>query len=59
VKQFPMKPMPVDEAIHQMDFLGHDFFFFYNVVTSEYSVLYSRRNGGYGLLEPELLLVSN
>ena len=55
VKRFPMKPIPVDEAIHQMELLGHDFFFFFNIVTSEYSVLYRRLNGGYGLLEPELL----
>ena len=54
VKRFPMKPMPVDEAINQMEFLGHNFFFFYNSGTGEYSVLYRRQNGGYGLLEPEL-----
>lgn len=54
VKRFPMKPMPVEEAINQMELLGHNFFFFYNIVTSEYSVLYHRVNGGYGLLEPEL-----
>lgn len=55
VKRFIMKPMPVDEAINQMELLGHDFFFFYNIDASEYSVLYRRVNGGYGLLEPELI----
>ena len=54
IKRFPMKPMSVDEAAHQMEMLGHDFFFF-NVATSEYNVLYCRVNEGYGLLEPELL----
>ena len=55
VKGFLMKTLPVDEAIHQMELLCHDFFFFYNIVTSEYSTLYRRLNGGYGLLEPELI----
>ena len=55
VKRFSMKPMTVEEAINQMELLGHDFFFFYNIVTREYSVLYRRVNGGYGLLEPELI----
>lgn len=55
VKRFPMKPMPVEEAIDQMELLGHDFFLFYDIATNEYSVLYRRINGGYGLLEPELL----
>ncbi|MDA0987969.1 MAG: ribosome-associated translation inhibitor RaiA [Chloroflexi bacterium] len=55
VKRFIMKPMPVDEAKNQMELLGHDFFFFYNIDTSEYNVLYRRVNGGYGLLEPDLI----
>lgn len=55
IKRFPMKPMPVGEAVHQMELLGHDFFFFFNIATSEYNVLYRRVNEGYGLLEPELL----
>ena len=55
VKRFPMKPMPVEEAIDQMELLGHDFFLFYNTAINEYSVLYRRINGGYGLLEPERL----
>ena len=54
VKRFPMKPMPVEEAITQMELLGHNFFLFYNTANSEYNVLYRRINGGYGLLEPEL-----
>ena len=54
-KRFPLKPMPLEEAIDQMELLGHDFFFFFNSANSEYNVLYRRVNGGYGLLEPELL----
>ena len=55
VKRFAMKPMAVDEAVEEMELLGHDFFFFFNIVTGEYNVLYHRGNGGYGLLEPELM----
>jgi len=47
-----MKPIPVNATINQMEFLGHDFFSFYTSVTSEYSVLYRRVNGEYGLMEP-------
>ena len=39
-----MKSRPVNETINQMEFLGHDFFFFYSSVTGEYSVLYRRVN---------------
>lgn len=51
-KQFVMKPMTVDEAALQMDLLGHDFFFFLNVATGDQSVLYRRRDGRLGLIEP-------
>ena len=53
-KRFLTKPMPVDEAIEQMELLGHDFFLFFNTSTDAFSVLYRRRDGGYGLLLPEL-----
>ena len=47
--------MDEEEAITQMRNLGHDnFFIFYNVETSKINVLYRRRNGSYGLIEPEL-----
>lgn len=54
-KKFVLYPMTEDEAIIQMRNLGHDnFFIFYNAETSKINVLYRRRNGSYGLIEPEL-----
>jgi putative sigma-54 modulation protein len=47
-----MKPMTVDEATLQMDLLGHEFFFFLNARTDKQSVLYRRRDGRLGLIEP-------
>ena len=52
VKRFPMKPMDVHEAILQMDLLGHDFYVFTNAVTNETNVVYRRKKGRYGLIEP-------
>lgn len=52
VKRFPMKPMDVHEAILQMDLLGHDFYVFTNAVSNETNVVYRRKNGYYGLIEP-------
>lgn len=54
VKRFAMKPMSVEEAINQMDLLGHTFFVFYNVDREAVDVLYRRSEGGYGLIEPVL-----
>lgn len=54
VKRFEMVPMDEWEAIEQMELLGHDFFVFYNVNTDSVNVLYRRRDGGYGLIIPEL-----
>ena len=51
-KRFAMKPMPVEEAILQMNLLGHDFFVFSNAETEEVNVVYRRRDGNYGLIEP-------
>jgi putative sigma-54 modulation protein len=54
-KKFIMYPMTADEALVQMRDLGHDnFFIFYNAETGKTNVLYRRRNGSYGLIEPEL-----
>lgn len=53
-KRFQTRPMTVEEAIDQMELLGHDFFIFYNVDTNGFSVVYRRRDQGYGLLIPEL-----
>ncbi len=51
-KTFPAKPMLLDEALMQMDLLGHDFFVFTNGETDIINVLYRRKDGAYGLLEP-------
>ena len=51
-KRFHMKPMIVDEAIDQMELIGHDFFLFQNADEDQLNVLYRRRDGSYGLLAP-------
>jgi putative sigma-54 modulation protein len=53
VKRFAVKPMTPEEAALQMDLLGHGFFLFLNGQTDRYSVLYRRRDGSLGLIEPE------
>jgi putative sigma-54 modulation protein len=52
-KRFDVKPTAIDEAIMQMDLLGHSFYVFRNARTEEVNVLYRRRDGNYGLIEPE------
>ncbi len=54
VKRFIMTPMDPEEAIDQMELLGHDFFIFYNTETDSVNVVYRRTDGNYGLLQPEL-----
>jgi putative sigma-54 modulation protein len=54
VKRFAMVPMDEEEAVEQMELLGHDFYVFYNVNQSQINVLYRRRSGDYGLIQPEL-----
>jgi putative sigma-54 modulation protein len=54
VKQFSMIPMTQDEAIEQMELLGHDFFVFFNAEVEGINVLYRRKDGDYGLIQPEL-----
>ncbi|MFC1990610.1 ribosome hibernation-promoting factor, HPF/YfiA family [Chloroflexota bacterium] len=54
VKRFAVKPMTQDEAIDQMELMGHDFFLFFNADTEEFRLLYRRRDGDYGLIELEL-----
>lgn len=51
-KRFAMKPLSPDEAAVQMDLLSHTFFVFRNARTQEVNVLYRRRDGDYGLIEP-------
>ncbi len=53
-KRFAMKPMSVEEAILQMNLLGHDFFVFTNAETEQVNVVYRRRDGNYGLIEPDV-----
>jgi putative sigma-54 modulation protein len=52
-KRFAMKPMSVDEAVMQMNLLGHSFFVFTNADTEKVNVVYRRKDGRYGLIEPE------
>ena len=52
-KRFAMKPMTAEEAALQMEMLGHDFFFFLNAESDEHCVVYHRRDGNVGLIEPE------
>jgi putative sigma-54 modulation protein len=52
-KRFNLKPMDAEEAILQMDMLGHNFFVFSDAVNGSTSVVYKRRDGKYGLIEPE------
>lgn len=52
-KRFAFKPMDIQEAIMQMELLGHDFFVFSNANSDEVNVVYKRRDGNYGLIEPE------
>jgi putative sigma-54 modulation protein len=51
-KQFVAEPMIPEEAVEQMELLGHDFFVFFNVDTSSLNIVYGRRDGNYGLLQP-------
>jgi putative sigma-54 modulation protein len=53
VKRFALKPMSVAEAADQMELLGHDFFLFHNIDTDKINLLYRRKDGNYGLIEPE------
>ena len=52
-KRFAIKPMHAQEAVMQMELLGHDFFVFFNSEMEEVNVVYKRKDGNYGLIEPE------
>jgi putative sigma-54 modulation protein len=54
VKSFAMTPMHPDEAVEQMELLGHDLFVFFNADEGQVNVIYRRKDGNYGLLQPEL-----
>jgi putative sigma-54 modulation protein len=51
-KQFAMNPMSPEEAVLQLELIGHDFFVFRNAETEIINVVYRRRDGDYGLIEP-------
>lgn len=53
-KQLELVPMSEEEAIDQMELLGHDFFVFLNAETAKIGVLYRREHGNYGVLEPDI-----
>lgn len=52
VKQFSVKPMSEEEAMLQLELLGHAFYVFQNAETNRINVLYKRKDGNYGLIEP-------
>ncbi|NIR01456.1 MAG: ribosome-associated translation inhibitor RaiA [Gemmatimonadales bacterium] len=52
-KRFTVKPMNPEEAAAQMELVGHDFFVFRNAETDQVNVIYRRKDGNYGLIEPE------
>ncbi len=51
-KQFVLKPMSAEEAVLQLELIGHDFFVFRNAESEDINVVYRRQAGGYGLIEP-------
>jgi putative sigma-54 modulation protein len=53
-KQFAVKPMNPEEAILQLELVGHDFFVFQNAESNDVNVVYRRRDGNYGLIEPQI-----
>ena len=55
VKKFGVKPMNSEEAILQMDLLGHNFFVYQDADSSKVNVIYKRKDGDYGLLEPDFI----
>lgn len=53
-KKFEVKPLTEEEAILQMNLVGHQFYLFINSETNEINVVYKRKNGQYGLLQPKI-----
>jgi putative sigma-54 modulation protein len=54
MKSHETKPMFPEDAVEQMELLGHDFYFFLNAETNQHNVVYRRRAGGYGIIEPSI-----
>lgn len=53
-KKFAIKPMNSEEAVLQMELIGHNFYVYLDAETEEVNVVYKRRNNSYGLIEPQL-----
>lgn len=53
-KRFTMRPMTTEEAVDQLELLGHDFFVFFNADEQAVNVLYRRRDDNFGLLQPDM-----
>lgn len=53
-KQFAVKPMTPEESVLQLELIGHDFFVFQNADTNDVNVVYRRRDGNHGLIEPRV-----
>jgi putative sigma-54 modulation protein len=53
-KQFVMEPMSAEEAVLQLELIGHDFYVFQNAESNGVNVVYRRHDGGYGLIEPQV-----
>ncbi len=54
-KEFPLQPMNEEEAMAQMELLGHDFFVYFDLEANGVNVLYRRRDGQFGLLQPRMV----
>ena len=52
IKKIPVRPMETEEAIMQMDLLGHEFFMFLEAKSGKMNVIYRRKDGGYGQIQP-------
>ena len=50
-KYFPMPPMSIDQARHQLDLIDHDFYFFKETTSNQLQVIYRRKHGGYGVIQ--------
>jgi putative sigma-54 modulation protein len=53
-KRFTVQPMTKEEAVEQMELLGHSFFIYWDADDKLYAVVYRRQSGDYGVLQPEL-----
>ena len=54
-KQFAVKPMSPEEAVLQLELIGHDFFVYQDAGSGGVNVVYRRKDGGYGLIEPQVV----